>query len=281
MTLLGKIFTVLIFVMSLVFMSFTVMTFATHKNWKEAVTAEGGLKDQISDLQLVNQDLEQQTRVKKEKIAEERAARQRALAGLHSKYVNIQTLLDSERVKTGQLEASLTELAQNLTEAETRAKTLLAEVQQLQDEIKTARETREEHRQQAVALSDQHARLESKYREVEERRNQLAQQVVAREKVMKEYGLTVHSLTERTPPVLYGQVTQISSQNNKILEISLGSDDGLRVDHQVDVYRERSYLGRATIRKVTHNKAVAEVVFLKSPIRRGDSVTTKLTNGSI
>ena len=38
MTLVGKIFTVLIFVMSIVFMSFAVMTFATHKNWKEYVT---------------------------------------------------------------------------------------------------------------------------------------------------------------------------------------------------------------------------------------------------
>ena len=37
MNLVGKIFTVLIFVMSLVFMSFAVVVYATHRNWKEVV----------------------------------------------------------------------------------------------------------------------------------------------------------------------------------------------------------------------------------------------------
>ena len=36
MTLLGKIFTVMIFIMSIVFMSMSLMVFATHKNWRLA-----------------------------------------------------------------------------------------------------------------------------------------------------------------------------------------------------------------------------------------------------
>ncbi len=38
MNLVGKIFTVLIFVMSLVFMAFTVMVYATHVNWQRSPT---------------------------------------------------------------------------------------------------------------------------------------------------------------------------------------------------------------------------------------------------
>ena len=37
MTLLGKIFTVLILIMSVLFMSFSIMVFATHQNWQKLV----------------------------------------------------------------------------------------------------------------------------------------------------------------------------------------------------------------------------------------------------
>ena len=51
MNLLGKIFTVLIFVMSIVFMSLSLMVFATHKNWKQAAIGVNpknpGLKMQL------------------------------------------------------------------------------------------------------------------------------------------------------------------------------------------------------------------------------------------
>ena len=287
MTLLGKIFTVLIFIMSLVFMAFTVMTYATHKNWKQLVmnptTTEEmprGLKFQIEDAVRINGSLREDIDEKEKIISEERVARQKALAGLHTKLVNIQISLDDAREKNGRLEATNTELAQNLTEAETRRKNLLDENVKLVDEIKIARDARELQRQQVIELADQFARLDSKHRELQERRNQLAQQVAAREKVMREYGLTVHSLTERHPPVLYGNVTEVSKRNNKFVEISLGRDDGLRMGHQLDAYRDRSYLGRIVIRKITHNKAVGEVVFLKSPIKKDDSVTTKLINRS-
>ena len=38
MNLVGKIFVVLIFVMSLVFMAFAMAVYATHRNWREEVT---------------------------------------------------------------------------------------------------------------------------------------------------------------------------------------------------------------------------------------------------
>ena len=40
MTLLGKIFTVLILIMSVVFMSFSIMVFQTHQNWHLLVDNE-------------------------------------------------------------------------------------------------------------------------------------------------------------------------------------------------------------------------------------------------
>ena len=47
MNLLGKIFVVLIIVMSLVFMTLALAVYATHKNWKDIVEGPNGLKTQL------------------------------------------------------------------------------------------------------------------------------------------------------------------------------------------------------------------------------------------
>ncbi|MDP6718144.1 MAG: hypothetical protein QGF59_05810, partial [Pirellulaceae bacterium] len=59
----------------------------------------------------------------------------------------------------------------------------------------------------------------------------------------------------------------------------LGSDDGIRVDHQLVVFRSKSYLGRVVIRKVDTNFAVAEVIkeTRRGTIRKGDNVTTRFS----
>jgi hypothetical protein len=61
------------------------------------------------------------------------------------------------------------------------------------------------------------------------------------------------------------------------LEISIGSDDGLRKGHKLEVYRGRSYLGRIEIREVAPDRAVAVILkdYRKGPIKKGDKVATK------
>ena len=68
MNLVGKIFVVLIFVMSLVFMAFAMAVYATHRNWREEVTRprersaagkELGLQYQLDERQGGKQELEE------------------------------------------------------------------------------------------------------------------------------------------------------------------------------------------------------------------------------
>ena len=65
MTLLGKIFTVLILIMSVLFMSFSIMVFATHQDWQKLVDNASpvgdedlGLNQQINNAELANTELE-------------------------------------------------------------------------------------------------------------------------------------------------------------------------------------------------------------------------------
>lgn len=63
-----------------------------------------------------------------------------------------------------------------------------------------------------------------------------------------------------------------------LIEISLGSDDGLRKGHTVEVFRGSSYLGRARIVKTGPSQAVAEMLkeYQKGFIQKGDRVATRL-----
>lgn len=290
MTLLGKIFTVLIFIMSLVFMAFAVVVYGTHYNWKKVVlnppstdaehdpAYDVGTKFQIQDAAKTIQELHKQIDEIKNRLAQEQAARRMVIAQLQSdlrnKVVELEDAnknLDAETAKANDALAALREAQGDVTQLAEANKTLRADV-------KLARENRDAVYLQVVALTDALNANQGTLATLTERRDQLAQQVADRQKVLDEFGLTVHSADERNPPPLDGYVTTVSDKVKDFIEISLGTDDGLRVGHELDVFRNRSYLGRVVVRKVSTNYAVAEIIFLKSQIKKNDSVTTKLNS---
>jgi hypothetical protein len=69
-----------------------------------------------------------------------------------------------------------------------------------------------------------------------------------------------------------GEVTAVGEKN--LVEISLGADDGIRVGHKLDVYREGAYLGKVVVVRTSQDRAVAEIIldYLKGTIREGDRV---------
>ena len=77
MTLVGKIFTMLIFVLSIMFMAFSIMVFATHRNWK---TYAGKLQADLNVLQTQKKDTDDALLRTRNDLAAEQAARKAALA---------------------------------------------------------------------------------------------------------------------------------------------------------------------------------------------------------
>ncbi len=294
MTLLGKIFTLLIFIMSLVFMTFSVMVYATHRNWKiaalnpppgedghnaAALNGKAGLKHQVEDKERTIEGLNAELQALISELERERVARRMAIQNLETKNLAVQDELDTERK---QLEAKEAENSQLLEEAKT-ARDQLADltktVSDLEADIKEAREKRDSEFNRVVALNDKLHQNEGVRRRLEERRDQLALQITNLERVMRAHGLTVNTPTTNKPPALDGYVTQVSTKNASLLEISLGSDDGIRVGHELVVFRDKNYLGRIVIRKVDDNRAVAEVIkdTRRGSIRKNDNVTTRIS----
>jgi hypothetical protein len=108
-----------------------------------------------------------------------------------------------------------------------------------------------------------------------ERKEQLEQQVANARDLLRQSGLTLDSLPKDRVPPLDGDVIGVAENS---IQVSLGSDDGLQVGHTLEVYRSGQYVGRAIVRSVKSDRAIAELVreYSRGIVQRGDKVTTKL-----
>ena len=80
-------------------------------------------------------------------------------------------------------------------------------------------------------------------------------------------------------PSVDGFVSKTQRKNGVMLvEISIGSDDGLKPGHTVEVFRNTKYKGRLEILKTAPDRAVGrvDVRFQQGPIQEGDRVATRL-----
>ena len=284
MTLVGKIFTMLIFVMSIVFMAFAVMVFATHKNWKEyadnATPGPGqklGLKQQYEQLQILKKQADDQLNQLKMDLAEEQAARKQALGALQTKLTGAEQLLAAKQQELDRLAADLSTATQTAKDAQTRLAALEAEVQAKRDELRTVQKDLDQKFQLVVDLTDKLNQAESLKSLLDERNKEAAFQMAQMKMVMDANGLTIDSLVSHIPPKVEGVVLEVSDKD--LLEISIGADDGLKVGHSLEVYRGNTYLGRIVIRRTAPDRAVGQLLkeLQRGQIKRGDRVTTKFS----
>ncbi|MCA9176500.1 MAG: hypothetical protein KDB14_18560 [Planctomycetales bacterium] len=278
MTLLGKIFTGLILVMSVMFMSFAIVVYATHVNWKERVKdPTNGLEVTLRNVQDKVAQLQLEIEQSKNTLAAEQAARRAVLASLRTKLDEINKELVDKVREYDTLLATKANLSQTL---ETNSQTLLA----LQGEVATIRksiidtiDSRNTVFEEFVALTDTKNRLEGARDILSERHDALLADVTKAQGHLARFGVRLGDDLPTDAPQRKGFVTKVGS--GRLIEISLGDDDGMRTGHELYVYRGATFLGKAVIRETSADFAVAEIVqeVNKSVlIRKGDRVSTKL-----
>src|SRR5687768_12123964 len=116
MTLLGKIFTVLIFIMSVAFCILAVATFATHRNWKDVATAHA---TKITALQTEIAEKNQLLENSKTALAAEQAARRAALSTLQAKLVHVIADVQDYAARLNEASTQLTSQTAAAEQAET------------------------------------------------------------------------------------------------------------------------------------------------------------------
>lgn len=274
MTLVGKIFTMLILIMSIVFMAFSMMVFATHKNWKAAATT---LQGTLTTTNAALKDAKDQLEREKMELAREQAARKAALAALQVRATRAEETLAATQKQFSDLATAHSKTTAATEEAQRRLATLEEETKTLRDTLRGAQQKTDQMFLTVVDLTDKLNQAESLRQSLEEVNRQATQQMSQMKMVLDRNGLTADSLVSHIPPKVDGVVVEVSDRD--LVEISIGADDGLKVGHSLDVYRGTQYLGRIVVKKTNPDRAVGQVMkeLQRGQIKRGDRVTTRFS----
>jgi chromosome segregation ATPase len=283
MNLVGKIFVVLILVMSLVFMAFAMMVYSTHKSWQEAVSLpreqatggkQPGLKFQLADerakttalqeeLERLKQTLESERQTFRQRLAAAEGARARAAEDL----TRLEGEYDKIKLESDKRLASLTVAQQNET-------ALRTEVEGLREEIRTAQKARDEAFAQVVQMTDELQQAKSEWERLRALNDDLVSKVTTMDLTLQDHNINPYS--ESTPPRVDGLV--VATNDRGMVEINLGTDDGLRKGHQLEVISNNKYLGRIEVIRAEPDQSAAMVLpaYRQGPIQKGDSVRSRL-----
>lgn len=281
MTLLGKALTVFIFVMSLAYLVIGAMVYATHENWHAKATQ---LENQLQDRTRENDDLKAERQRLIDSLAIEQVARRAALASLQAKLTQVAQQLQQRERQLTELEKSQSTATEAVATAQNLLTDLTGEVGQLRADVRKAQQEIDQKFGQWVTITDEVNQARRLQADLKQRQTQLLNHVAGYESILRKLGVrfeprpdgTIVSDVNQLPPDVKGQVVAIGKSN--LVEVSIGSDDGLRVGHFLDVYRNNAYLGRVVVRQTDYDRSVAEIIpdYRKGIIRKGDRVATKL-----
>lgn len=287
MNLVGKIFTVLIFIMSLVFMSLAVVVYATHVNWRDVVMNDSptagkklGLKQQLADAKTIQRNLEDQLQKSEQALAAEQATKRASLAKLETENADLRRTLETMEKEQAKLVEDTRAAVKAMQDTQNTLAALRGEVKDLRDNIETAHKERDDYFQTVVQLTDQIHQAHNDLKGLKERAAVLAQDVAKYRQTMQRLGFDPDRDYQEVPPPVRGEV--LATPDAGLVEISIGSDDGLEKGHRLDVYRtvggSSSYLGKVVVMQTADDRSVAKVDpnTRQGAIQRGDRVVSNL-----
>ena len=284
MNVIGKIFVFAVFVMSLMLMTFAGAIYMSHVNWKDEVERlpkdclagqQPGYGYLLNEAKTAREKVEKEITDLKRQVAESEQARDQLIAKLQTavlqKEQELQTLRADKEKRQEEMEKAVADVRTLREDLLTASKN----VDQLQAQVKAQQDKVDAQVGKSAELSAELAQSQAQLTIAEERKAQLEKQVANARILLSQSGLNIDSLPKDRVPTLDGDVIAVAAGS---IQVSLGSDDGLQVGHTLEVYRGGEYIGRAVVRTVMPDHAVAEIVkaYARGVVQRGDKVTTRL-----
>lgn len=273
MPLLGKVFIYMIFVLSVVFFTTSVMVNSTHIDNKAAAAAATTRASQAEEK---NRQLGEQLLQLENELSIERLARRSSLAALQSELTSLQKDLQEKEKAYIQETAQVTKLSQTneATSAELLDKTKKNDL--LRQQIRDAQDNISNILAKYVETKDAMNKLVGNYETLKMRFGQATNDYTAAQSQLEILGIDERTPLVAPPAGINGQVLAVAS--NGLVEVSLGRDDGMREGFTLEVTRGGQYLGRVRVTNVRDDKSVAEVLtgFRRGAILQGDRVDSKL-----
>jgi hypothetical protein len=281
MTYVGKILVIVLMAFALLFLGISTVVFSTATNWKEETSKQ------------LKKAQELQTKVQNADAA--RDAAKKELEAAKNSY-------EANKTEQANRIAALEADALRLTGEKTQAQTALEVAQQ---NAKTALDEAAALRSETTLLRDQKSAVEKQANDYKIKQTELYDEIrlvtrdrdVARKNngVLRENNIRLssklrsHGLSDdisqikgqESPPVVEGKILRVDAQN-KMVEISIGSDDGLVPGHELNLFRvkpRQEYLGKIKIMSTDPDQAVGQVVggtVNGKKIQEGDIVSSTL-----
>jgi chromosome segregation ATPase len=184
MNLAGKILVVALFIMSLMFATFSIMVYASHRNWREEIVRAApvgnqdvGLREQHKRKTEENERLTKERNNLEEQSKNEKGMRIQDLIALE---VMTSALKTEYAAKAQELKTKETQLAANtvdLHKSEAELKELTSQVNQLRTQIAAAQQATSEQIKLSVSLNDKLATASGQLAVLQERNEQLSSDV--------------------------------------------------------------------------------------------------------
>jgi septal ring factor EnvC (AmiA/AmiB activator) len=281
MTTVGKILVLFIMVFSLILSAVSSVVFTTSKNWKTA------------------------TEVERKKVADLTAKLNDAVAQTGAATKDLETQKGNYEAEAKKLNDRIAAVEQQNQLAQQQITTAAGQVATAQQSAKTALDEAEANRKEALLLRDQKsaveqqanefklhvAELNDKIREMEraldsatKNNSDLKERVAKYSTLLRSNGLSddIAQITgTESPPPVVGEAKRVDA-NNRRFEITVGSNDGLVVGHELYIMRtspRAEYLGKAKVVSVEPNQAVVQVIgntYQGKKIQEGDIVSSTI-----
>jgi len=283
MTFVGKILVIVIMAFALMFLGISTVVFTTATNWKEATTKA---KQQVADLQKKNSDASAKTKELENEFAKAKSEHDNTAKRLENTIAQLKSEIE-------QIQGQATAARGEVATAQTNAKTALEEAEHSRKEAERLREQKLAVEKQAndfklrqSELNDQ-IRILTRERDVAKKNADVLRETSAKfSALLRQHGLS-DDITQvkalGSPPSVHGEVARV--ERNKRVELTIGSDDGLVVGHELSLYRlkpKADYLGKIRIISVDPDQAVGVVIGATvqgKQIKEGDVVSSTFRDG--
>ncbi len=281
MTFVGRILVFVITILALFFLGVSTVVFITETNWKVAKEAE---TKKVNDLNAKVRDLEaQKAAAEKEKLAAE-ATHKAAMKQQEDKIAS----LDADNKRLGdEITQSRTALGTAQKAAELALQDAAArkgETDILRDQKSAVEKQANEYKLRQTELNDKIRELTRMLETATTNSNDLRDRVARFQTLLRQNGLSDDISTIKgleRPPAVQGEVARVDDQN-KSVEITIGSDDGLVNGHELYLYRVKprpEFLGKIKIIAVDPDQAVGRVIgatIQGKKIKEGDIVSSTI-----
>ncbi len=273
---LGKVFVVLILVMSLVFMGLSMAVYSTHKNWKDVAD---GLQKKLDLQQAENTRLVSDHNRKVEELTAEKDAEKQQAVKLETERVSLVARNAQIQTELDQLKQDSREHVAAVASTQKINEGLATEVTGLRQDIRTNEQARDASFKTTLDATEKLHQVAGAFEAAQERKQQLTELVAGMKTVMSANGIDPATDPNGVVPTVDGVVSDIKRANgSQLVEITIGADDGIKKGNTVEVFRGSKYLGRVEILSTSPDKAVGRVdrKFQQGQIQEGDRVATRL-----